>query len=63
MSLAQRAVTPASRLEALKARHDVLEQELHEEQRHRFSSDTYVAQLKKLKLHVKEQIEGIHRAS
>ncbi len=63
MSLAQRALTPASRLEALKARHDKIEQELQEEQRHRFSSDGYVAQLKKLKLTIKEQIEGIRQAS
>lgn len=48
-----------SRLEALKARHSVLSTKLEEEQRRPSTNDFYLRQLKKQKLMLKEQIEGL----
>lgn len=49
----------ASRLEALKARHSVLSMKLEEEQSRPSTNDFYLRQLKKQKLMLKEQIEGL----
>jgi hypothetical protein len=62
MSLATRSEISNPRLESLLSRHAALETELHEEQRHVSSTD-YVRQLKRRKLQLKEEIEGIRRAS
>lgn len=48
-----------ARLEALRARHSLLSMRLEEEQRRPATSDFYLRQLKKEKLMLKEQIEGI----
>lgn len=63
MSLALRTSVPASRLEALMSRKAALEMELQEEQRSFSSSDQKIAELKKRKLSLKEEIEGIRQAS
>ena len=63
MSLALRTSVPASRLEALLSRKAALEMELQEEQRSFSSSDQKIAELKKRKLSIKEEIEGIRQAS
>lgn len=52
-----------SRLEALMARHAAVEAELRERSRHTSSSDQELRELKKTKLQLKEEIEGIRRAS
>ena len=62
MSLALRTSVPASRLEALVTRHAALELELTEEQRSFASSDYKIAELKRRKLYLKEEIEGIRQA-
>jgi len=54
---------PASRLSALRARHDKIEEELREESQHLSASDYYLKQLKKMKLTLKQEIEGISQAS
>ena len=63
MSLALRTSVPASRLEALVSRHAAIEQELEEEQRSFASSDYKITELKRKKLFLKEEIEGIRQAS
>ena len=63
MSLALRTSVPASRLEALMSRKAAIELELQEEQRSFSSSDHKIAELKKRKLSLKEEIEGIRQAS
>lgn len=63
MSLALRTSVPASRLEALLARHSALEEELQEEQRSFSSSDNKITELKRKKLQLKQEIEGIREAS
>lgn len=63
MSLALRNSVPASRLEALVSRHAAIEHELQEEQRSFASSDYKITELKRKKLFLKEEIEGIRQAS
>ena len=63
MSLALRTSVPASRLEALMSRKAAIELELLEEQRSFASSDYKIIELKKKKLYLKEEIEGIRQAS
>lgn len=63
MSLALRTSVPMSRLEALVSKKAALEAELQEEQRSFASSDHRITELKKRKLSIKEEIEGIRRAS
>lgn len=47
------------RIEALKAKHEALSSKIEKEARHSFHSESLIAQLKKEKLLVKEQIEGL----
>ena len=66
MPLALRETTssvPASRLEALRSRHSKIEAELDQESRNLSASDLYLRQLKKQKLTLKEEIEGIASAT
>lgn len=63
MSLALRTSVPASRLEALLSKKAALEAELQEEQRSFASSDSKITELKRKKLYLKEEIEGIREAS
>lgn len=51
--------TSAPRLEALQARHRALSHKIEIEQSRPGSSDWYLKALKRQKLHLKEQIEGI----
>lgn len=52
-----------SRIQALKARHTKIEQELDRELHHPSISDEQIKLLKKMKLSIKEEIEGIKEAS
>jgi len=52
-----------ARIEALKAKHSKLEQTIHAQQQNFSLSDQEMANLKREKLRVKEEIEGIRRAS
>jgi hypothetical protein len=63
MTLALRDSVPTTRLSALKARKDALEQEIHEAALHPSLSDLDLQRLKKQKLRLKEEIEGIREAS
>ncbi len=54
---------PASRLQALRARHSRIEDELDRESQHASASDSHLKSLKKMKLSLKEQIEGIRDPS
>lgn len=49
----------ASRLEALQARHSALSHKIEIEQSRPGSSDWLISSLKRQKLHLKEQMEGI----
>lgn len=48
-----------ARLEALQARHNALDHQINLEQTRPGSSDYFLRLLKRQKLHLKEQIEGI----
>ncbi|PZP54880.1 MAG: DUF465 domain-containing protein [Micavibrio aeruginosavorus] len=63
MSLALRNSVPASRVEALLSKKAAVEAELLEEQRSFASSDYKITELKRKKLYLKEEIEGIRQAS
>ena len=69
MSLALRQSSPShssypqARLEALKARKAQLDAELDQERRHPSVSDIYLTELKKRKLHLKEEIEALQRTT
>jgi hypothetical protein len=52
-----------NRIQALKSKHRTLELQIFEAQKSRATTDFYLRQLKKLKLVVKEEIEGIHHKS
>ena len=54
--------TAGGRFEALKAKHSSLEKEIHDLQQCP-SSEDILKNLKRAKLRVKEEIEGIRRAS
>lgn len=51
--------TSSSRLESLQARHNALENKIRMEQSRPGSDGWFVSSLKRQRLHVKEQIEGI----
>lgn len=55
--------TQHSRLTALKAKHAALSEKIEQERKHSYQSDGLIAQLKKQKLVIKEEIEGIRVAS
>lgn len=60
MAVALRAQSvPVTRLEALKARHAAIDAELQEYTKSPSASDLYLTQLKKQKLQIKEQLEGL----
>ncbi len=64
MSLHQAVVSQSSaRVQALKAKHKNLSKEIEAEQSRPFMSETILTQLKREKLKLKEQIEGIRKAS
>jgi len=63
MGQALRSSIPASRLEALQSKKAAIEAELLEEQRSFASSDTRITELKKRKLYLKQEMEGIRQAS
>ena len=62
MSIAVRQSVPASRLEALLSRHAAADLELREEQMH-FANDDTIRELKRKKLHLKEEIEQLRQSS
>lgn len=49
----------ASHIEALRDRHATLEKEITAELKHRQPDQFHLQELKKEKLHIKEQIEGV----
>ncbi len=51
--------TSTSRLEALEARHAAISNRIEMEQRSPGSSDSLLTKLKRQRLHLKEQIEGV----
>ncbi len=53
----------SARVEALKAKHKLLSMKIETEQNRPFSSETQVGQLKREKLKLKEEIEGLKKAS
>lgn len=55
--------TPQSRIEALRARHAILANRIQDLQKTPASSEFYMKQLKKQKLIIKEEIEGIRAQS
>lgn len=57
------ASTPSARLEALKSKHHKLSQRIETGQTHYRLSDEEIRKLKLEKLHLKEEIEGIRKAS
>jgi hypothetical protein len=63
MGQALRSSIPASRLEALQSRKAAIEEQLLEEQRSFASSDTRITELKKMKLHIKQEMEGIRQTT
>lgn len=50
-----------TRIEALRKRHADLESQIAEARKNSSTTDFYLRQLKKLKLVIKEEIEGIRR--
>lgn len=50
------------RIEALRARHELLSQKIEKEQKS-YLREWYVKELKKQKLQIKQEIEGISKAS
>ena len=52
-------LTSSTRLEALQARHIALTQKIEREQTRPGANDWIIRALKRQKLHIKEQIEGI----
>lgn len=53
----------SSRVEALKAKHKSLSKKIESEQSRPFISEYQISQLKREKLKIKEEIEGIREAS
>lgn len=56
------ATSPASRVEALRHKHAILKHRIEEMQSLPSTTDFYLRQLKKQKLMLKEEIEGIRTA-
>jgi hypothetical protein len=54
---------PTTRLEALRTRHSRIEIELEQKRRHLSVSDLSLRDLKKMKLALKEEMEGINATS
>lgn len=54
---------PSSRVEALRVKHAALSERIRQEQKRPSSADYYLKQLKKQKLQIKEEIEGIRKAA
>jgi len=52
-----------SRIQALRNKHAILNQRIEEVQNRPSTTDFYLRQLKKQKLFIKEEIEGIRKAS
>lgn len=50
---------PQERVQALQSKHQILSERIDEAQRHPSTADFYVRQLKKQKLMIKEELEGI----
>ena len=64
MPMAQRETSlPTTRLEALRARHSRIESELEQKRRDLSVSDLSLRHLKKVKLALKEEMEGITATS
>lgn len=64
MSLSHDVVHNSSpRVEALRAKHKNLSEKIELEQRRPFISEHLIAELKREKLKLKEEIEGIRKAS
>lgn len=57
------ASSSSSRIEALRAKHKNLSLKIEKELQHPSVSDTKIVQLKRQKLKIKEEIEGIRDAS
>lgn len=55
--------TSISRLEALKAKHLLYKERIKEAQKSPATADYYLQQLKKQKLQIKEEIEGVRAVS
>lgn len=53
--------TPQERVLALQSKHKVLAERINEAQKHPSTADFYIRQLKKQKLMIKEELEGIRR--
>ena len=56
-------VSSSSRVEALKVKHKSLSRKIESEQRRPFISEYQISELKREKLKIKEEIEGIRVAS
>jgi hypothetical protein len=52
--------TSSARLDALQARHEAISHKIEMEQNSPGASDWYITSLKRQRLHLKEQIEGIN---
>ena len=60
----QHVTSPSgARIEALKAKHKSLSQKIEQEQSRPFISEYQIGELKREKLKIKEEIEGIREAS
>jgi len=57
------ASTSSARVEALKEKHKSLSQKIETEQSRPFISEYQISELKREKLKIKEEIEGIKKAS
>ena len=57
------ASSSSSRIEALRAKHRNLSLKIEKELSYPYTSDTKIIQLKRKKLKIKEEIEGIREAS
>ena len=52
-----------ARLKALKSKHEALSKKIEKERQHSYSSDGLITRLKKEKLLLKEEIEGLRQVS
>lgn len=59
----QNAVPSQARVEALKVKHKSLSNRIEQEQSRPFISEYHIGELKREKLKVKEELEGIREAS
>lgn len=63
MHLQHNSVPSSARVEALKVKHQTLSKKIELEQRRPFISEHHLGELKREKLKVKEELEGIRVAS